>query len=121
RQHLTQVSLPLLDDMGPIFVAATRNIPGIEGIADAQRTFGGTARARLVVAKEDGRRVVHVMIRYTSYRVVLGVLPDEIARELFPRLRWLSLRRRAATCPAELDSDPGSPHYLGVWLNPERG
>lgn len=120
QQHKKQVSLAVLDEMGPIFVSASRNIEKVEAIADAQRTFGGIARARLLPTRSAGRRQVLVMLRYTSYRVVIGSLPEEIAREIYPQLRWLSFWNRAATCAAELDSDSRSPQYLGVWLNPER-
>lgn len=120
QQHKKQVSLPTLDEMGPIFVAATRNIDKVEAIADAQRTFGGLARARLMASRSEGRRSVLVMLRYTSYRVVQGELPGEIAEALYAKIRWLAFLNRAATCAAEIESDSASPRYLGVWLNPER-
>ena len=115
------VVLPELAERGPILVKTVDDIDGVMRIAELQQTFGDTIRARIVPGVVGRRRVLHVVLRYTSYRAVAGELDDRLTKEIGRRVRWLALWNRVPSCDALIDTDADSPNYLSVWLNPARG
>ncbi|MBM7473379.1 hypothetical protein [Subtercola frigoramans] len=114
------VELPELVERGPILVKTVDDIDGVKRIAELQQTFGDNIRARIVPGVIGGRKVLHVVLRYTSYRAVAGELDDRLTKDIGRRVRWLALWNRVPSCDALIDTDPDSPNHLNVWLNPAR-
>ncbi|GGF38255.1 hypothetical protein GCM10011399_33960 [Subtercola lobariae] len=86
-------------------------------IIDAVSSFGGEPYARIYRDKLGGDTTTIVSLRFSSYRAKIGPLPPKIAARLRPAVFWNGLRNRAINVPARIDTNPDSPHYLGVWLN----
>lgn len=118
-RHRRLVPLPQLTALGPVEVSTTFNREGVRGILDAQHHFGGSAQARIVSRRVDGRRSVFVVLRYTSMRVTSGELPPEIAEGIGWRVRMLALTNRVVSCDASIVDRPDSESDLAVILNPK--
>jgi hypothetical protein len=117
RRHRRSISLPELTELGPVTVHPTQNLTQLEEMVRSQVAFGGGMRGRLLPEKVEGRRVLSVMVLYTSSRTRVAVLEPSIAKPLSRKVRWQWFRGRVVTFNVEVDSEPESDGYLDVRLN----
>ncbi|MBM7470620.1 hypothetical protein [Subtercola frigoramans] len=88
----------------------------VMGMIDALEQAGGRPTARIYRDTLGARRTTIVSLRFGSYRAKVGELPTDLVGRLWWRIRWNSLTNRAISVPARIDTDPGSPTYLSIWL-----
>lgn len=106
-----------LQNSGPIFIPTTNDHGHVMAIVDAVNAFGGQPYARIYRDKFGSRTTTIVSLRFSMYRAKIGELTGDVAAKLRMSVFFNSLRNRAISVPARIDTDPDSPTYLGVWIN----
>ncbi|GGF41192.1 hypothetical protein GCM10011399_37370 [Subtercola lobariae] len=116
KQHRSARSR-FFDSSGPVFVPISNDHGHVLGIVDALESFGGHPYARIYRDRLGPRRTTVVSLRFGMYRAKIGKLLPEVAARVRVPVFWNSLRNRAISVPARIETDPTSPECLGVWSN----